>query len=325
VTADRRRPRSRRAAALPLALALLAGCATVPYDYDAAVEGPRILALRAGEEQVERGRPNAFLDGLGHYVLSLPSKLILLNWNVDDHDISAETEQSVREYLDANGLHQVKVRLNQYKPGDEWRRLGRNRDVNGFWRFTFGALTVISYTAFPGRAFGGDNYNPYTNTINLYSDDRAIALHEAGHAKDLAELRRFKGAYSALRVLPLVPLWQEAEATGDAIGWERERGGGDDERHAYRALYPAWGTYVGGEAARWIPGPAWLPYALAAAGAVPGHVAGWVRSAFVEDRPRPPPFSPAAPEPLAAEALPSGRPPPDEAPEPVAPSPHPGP
>jgi hypothetical protein len=286
-----------RASALPLALALLAGCASVPYEFRGDLEAPGTLALRAGEAQIERGRPNAFLDGLGHYVLSLPSKLILLNWRVDDHRISEETERALRQYLDENGLRSVKVRLNQYKPGDEWRRLGRNRDVNGFWRFTLGALAVASYTAFPGRAFGGDHYNPYTNTIHLYSNDRAIALHEAGHAKDLAAMRRFKGAYSALRVLPLVPLYQEAEATGDAIGYERERGNGADERHAYRALYPAWGTYVGGEVARWMPGPAWLPYALAAAGALPGHVVGWVRSAFVEDRPRPEPPAPEPAEP----------------------------
>lgn len=293
------------------ALALVAGCATVPYEFVDGIEGPGTLPLRSEEPQVERGRPHGFLDGLGHYVLSLPQKLILLNWHVDNHRISPETEESLRQYLEENDLQNVKVRLNQYKPGDEWRRLGRNRDINGFWRFTLGALTVISYTAFPQRAFGGDNYNPYTNTINLYSDDRAIALHEAAHAKDIAEMRRLKGAYSALRVLPIVPLFQEAEATGDAIGWERIRGGSDDEKHAYRTLYPAWGTYVGGEAARWIAGPSWIPYALAAAGAIPGHIVGWIRSAFVDERPRPEPPPTAAPAPQPEPGAPATEPLPD--------------
>ena len=43
---------------------------------------------------------------------------------------------------------------------------------------------AVFYTIFPGRVFGGDRYNPFTNTINLYSDHPSIALHEAAHAKD---------------------------------------------------------------------------------------------------------------------------------------------
>jgi len=42
-----------------------------PIDPDA----PRIV----------RGRPSAFLDGLNHYVLSLPTKLLLWDWQVLDH------------------------------------------------------------------------------------------------------------------------------------------------------------------------------------------------------------------------------------------------
>lgn len=269
-----------------LAVTFLAACATAPYEFGSGIESGGTLPLRPDELQMERGRPHRLLDGLGHYVLSLPSKLILLNWQVDNHAISAEIEQALCVYLEENDLLNTKIRLNQYAPGNEWSRLVRNRNINGFWRYTVGVLTVAVYTALPQRAFGGDNYNPFTNTVNLYSDDRAIALHEAGHAKDFAQ-RDAKGFYAALRILPLVPLFQEAKATGDAIGYERVLGGSDDEKHAYRALYPAYGTYLGGEAARWVAGPFWVPYALAAAGAVPGHVIGWVRSLFVPDRPAP--------------------------------------
>ena len=57
-------------------------------------------------------------------------------------------------------------------------------------------IANMFYTAFPERIFaafpfigGGDHYNPYTNTINIYSDHRAIVLHEGGHAKDFARRR----------------------------------------------------------------------------------------------------------------------------------------
>jgi NAD(P)-dependent dehydrogenase (short-subunit alcohol dehydrogenase family) len=270
---------------LPCSLAL--ACASAPYPYGSDLETELTLPLRPGEGQIERGRPHRLVDGLGHYLFSLPSKLLLLDWKVDNHDISTETEAGLREYLDANGLCNVKVRLNQYAPAGEWSRLARNREMPLAWRWTLGLYAVTMYTILPERVFaglfGGDHYNPYTNTISLYSDRRAIGIHEAGHAKDFARKRdrHWKGGYAALRLLPLVPLWQEGAATAEAIGWERAHGSGKDERSAYRRLYPAYATYVGGEIGRWYGG-FWVPYAAV----VPGHIAGWARSFAVEDRER---------------------------------------
>ena len=156
------------------------------------------------------------------------------------------------------------------------------------WRWTLGLMTVSTYTVLPERLlagiFGGDHYNPYTNTISLYSDSRAITIHEAGHSKDFAKKRNrhWKGVYAAIRLIPLVPLWQEAVATADAISWERAHGSSGEERAAYRALYPAYATYIGGEIGRWYGG-GWMPYAAA----VPGHIAGWTRSQAVRGRERP--------------------------------------
>jgi len=283
-------------------LPIFTACAAVPYVPGRNIEGPRTLRLRPGELQIERGRPNAFLDGVGHYVFSLPTKLLLWSWDVENHHISPETEAKLAKYLADNDLHLVKVRLNQYAPGGEWSRLVRNREINGFWRYTIGALTVTLYTILPGRVFAGllgsDNYNPYTNTINLYSDHPAIALHEAGHAKDFAQ-RKYKGFYGALRILPIVPLFQEGWATGDAIGYDRAMGSSSDEKADYKLLYPAYGTYVVGEGLRWISTP-WQ-YAIILAGVIPGHIIGRIKAARVEDH--------AAPRDLHAElpgAPPSG-------------------
>ena len=104
-------------------------CASTPYPYGRDLETDLSLKLRSGEEQIERGRPHKLIDGVGHYLFSLPAKLLLIDWRVDNHDISAGTEASLLEYLDANGLCNVKVRLNQYSPGGEWSRLVRNRPV----------------------------------------------------------------------------------------------------------------------------------------------------------------------------------------------------
>ena len=266
---------------------LLSGCATIPYRYGQDIEGMNMLKLVANETQIERGRPNKFVDSLGHYVLSLPSKIILLNWHIDNHHISPESEDRLKQYLVHNDLHNVKVRLNQFAPGAEWSRLFRNRSVGAGWRFTLGIISLLNYTIFPGRLFGGDEYNPYTNTIHLYSDHSAICLHEAGHAKDFSQ-RKYKGSYSAVRLLPLVPLYQEALATGDAIGYYRERGLIQEERNAYKVLYPAYGTYIGGEALWWVQWwvdlPPWIDYAVSFGASIPGHIIGRIKALSVHDQ-----------------------------------------
>jgi hypothetical protein len=222
------------------------------------------------------------VDGLGHYLFSLPSKLALLSWQVENHDVSPDTERALVEYLDVNQLCRVKVRVNQYAPGGEYRRLFRNRDVGGGWRYSLGLLSVTLYTIFPERVFGGDNYNPFTNTIHIYSDESAIALHEGGHAKDFAETT-YKGSYAALRLLPLVPLYQEGAATSDAVSYLRAEDP-PQEPEAYPLLWSAWGTYLAGEVTQWfVEGP--IVYAIVIPVAWIGRGVGTVHAALLPEPP----------------------------------------
>lgn len=261
-----------------LLLLASSGCAVVPYRYSGALENPQIWR---DTPQIETGRPNGFLDTVGN-IVSIPAKVLLLSTKVDNHRISPETSDVLAEYLQQNDLRNVKVRLNQYAPGGEWIRLFRNRTMNIGWRATLGVLTTAMYTAFPGRIFGGDNYNPFTNTINLYSDHPAIALHEAGHAKDFAE-RRHKGIYAASRMIPLVPLYQEAKATGDAVGYLRDQQSTREEKAAYKILYPAYGSYVGGEFLNLVPVGGDLSYLIQYGVTIPGHILGRLKAATVAD------------------------------------------
>lgn len=234
------------------------GCASAPY-LPARAEDDATLPLDPDDPRVERGRPQVVVDGLGHYLFSLPSKLALLSWHVENHDVSPETENALLEYLDVNQLCRVKLRVNQYAPGGEYRRLFRNRDVGAGWRYTLGLLSVTLYTIFPERVFGGDNYNPFTNTVHLYSDESAIALHEGGHAKDFAETTS-KGLYAAVRLLPIVPLYQEGVATADTVSYLRAEDS-PKEPNAYPLLWSAWATYFAGEVTQWfVEGP--IVYAI---------------------------------------------------------------
>jgi hypothetical protein len=239
--------------------------------------------LRDGSPQIQRGEPRKVIDAIG-WVVGIPSKIILWNRRVENHNISSQTEEELAEYLAVNGLDTVRVRLNQYRPGEDWRRLVHNNSVGAGWRYTFGTISVLGETIFPGRVFGGDHYNPFTNTIHLYSDVPAIALHEGGHAKDFAR-RKWKGTYAAVYILPLVPLYHESIASRDVIAYLETMGSTQQKADASRMLYPAYGTYVGSAAGEFFPG---LSTPLYVGGVIGGHVWGRINANRIEFDATPP-------------------------------------
>lgn len=219
--------------------------------------------------QIERGRPVWLLDTLGN-LLSLPKKLLLLlNPRVDSHRVSARTEESLQAFLAAHPevTKDVKVRINQWTPVGELKRLTENKRVEWYFR-VFPGIPVTLWSSLTGRVLGGDHYNPYTHTVHLFSDDPAIALHELGHAKDFAE-HPSPGLYAVGRLLPPVELTQEQIASDTAIQHLKDQKDRDGELHAYQALYPAFGTYGGAQTG--------LPYG-SYIGAGAGHILGlWQR------------------------------------------------
>src|SRR5438445_8892434 len=124
------------------ALVAIAGCAPQRalsrYNYGDAGNyyvSERLQAITG--DPIERGQSRPVLDGVG-WVFGIPSKIVLWDRRVDNHSVSLETEAAIAEYLAINDLTSVKVRLNQYAPGDEWRRLVANSAVGPGWRYTLG-------------------------------------------------------------------------------------------------------------------------------------------------------------------------------------------
>ena len=252
-----------RTACFVLVGVLLSGCAfTVPY----VGQGPH--------PQVTRGAPAPLVDTLGN-ILSLFDKLLLWNRHFNNHAISEATERSLIRYLEAKRLPVFRAtvyRLNQYAPLDDLRRLIHNHAMAWPYRLLLGVpTTILTDVLLPGRLFPwGDYFNPYTNVVHLYSDDAAIALHEAGHAYDFADFPH-RGTYALLRSVPFLDLYQEWQATDNAITYLIDIGDRPAEFHAYRTLWPAYGTYVGG----YLPIP--LPLVSSVAGALSGHLAGYFK------------------------------------------------
>ena len=62
-----------------------------------------------------------------------------------------------------------------------------------------------------------DNYNPYSDTVTMFSSDPAILRHELGHAQDFAS-RSYPIPYYMLRQkVPLLDLYQEGVASVKAV------------------------------------------------------------------------------------------------------------
>jgi len=253
-------------------LALQAGCTALTPLSPRAIQYDQMYAserLVDDQPQIERGQARPVLDAVG-WVFGIPDKILLWDRRVSNHSISSQTEVSIAEYLQQNELQTTRVRLNQYRPLDDWRRLIRNDSVGPLWRLTFGSFSVLGETLIPGRLFGGDHYNPYTDTIHIYSDVPAIALHEGGHAKDFAR-RRWKGTYAFLYTLPFVPLYHESIASSDVIAYLDSHGAPEDQAAAAKILYPSYGTYVGSAAGTALPS---LSAPLYYGSLISGHAVG---------------------------------------------------
>lgn len=252
--------------------ALAAGCASGPYQFgrgwpDAvcAASSPQNAAPQL---EITEGKPNEFVDGVG-WVLGIPGKLMLWDRRVNNHCVTPETTEAVAQYLQRNQINDACVRINQYAPGDEWVRLTTNHEVGAGWRYTLGTLSLVGYTLFPGRVFGGDRYNPYTNSVYIYSDVPALDLEPAAYAKDVHS-REYPGTYAFVNQLPLVSLWHETVNTQDALGYLQATGNREQQAEGIKILYPYYGSQMGGAVAGIVGGGMLAPIG----GAIVGHISG---------------------------------------------------
>lgn len=227
---------------------------------------------------IEVGSQAPVIDALG-WVFGIPRKVLLWDRRADSHDVSSSTVGEVAQYLDDRQLHDVKVRVNQYAPGGEWKRLVANKRVGAGWRYTVGTLSTLGYTLLPGRLFGRDHYNPYTNTLSVYSDAPALALAEAAYAKDVHQ-RKLPGTYATVQILPLVAMWHETLATDEVQQYVAIRGSKDELEDIRRQLYARYGMELGGAVSNILPdGSFAFPVVslFPAVGAAGGHAVAAVK------------------------------------------------
>jgi hypothetical protein len=224
-------------------------------------------AAPVSSPQFEYGVPYRVVDAVG-WTFGIPQKIILWDRRAVNHNVSPETARRVAQYVNDNALSDTKVRVNEYDPAGEWQRLITNKRVGAGWRYTFGAFGTLAYTLFPGRLFGADGYNPYTDTVYIYSDIPAVVEEQTAYAK-LVHARSYPGTYVALTSLPIVRLWPEKQAKDDVLNYTAANGSSAERAAAIHAMYPEYGAEIASEATRFVPGG----ILLTAAGAGLGHAA----------------------------------------------------
>ncbi|MEO0531849.1 MAG: hypothetical protein AAF266_14935, partial [Planctomycetota bacterium] len=212
------------------------------------------------------------------WVIGVPSKLMLLDPRADNHDVSAATVSEATDFLAEKEVDGVMVRVNQYDPLGEWRRLATNDRIGLPWRATLGTLYTLGYSVLPGRLIGGDWYNPFTDTVHVYSDVPALAMEQAAQAYD-SHQKSHPGLYSAVGLLPLVGLVHEARSKEVVFEHLDETGTVEEQAEARRVLQPQLGREVGGQAAVLLPQADAL---LSLGGAAVGHVVGRYQASQIE-------------------------------------------
>ena len=221
---------------------------------------------------VEYGSRRPVLDVAG-WVVGIPRKLLMLDSRVDNHRVSGETVDKVTDYMARKDLESVKLRVNQWDPIGEWQRLVSNDRVAPGWKYTFGTLHHLRYTFMPGRLFGRDEYNPFTNTVSIYSDVPTLGMVESAYAHDVRQ-RNNRGAYASLQSLPLVAMWHETLATDDVLRYTALYGTPEEIAKARRILYSRYGSELGGEIGGVVSGAD----ALKVIGAGVGHLSALRRN-----------------------------------------------
>lgn len=259
-----------------IVLLLATGCATSSYRYGR-FHPQEPDGVASEPVAVEYGKPHKVLDKLG-WLVGLPERVFTLNPKASNHEVSPETVDKLRTYLEENDLGDVLVSVNDYDPKGQWRRLRENDRINPFWRYTAGTMSWLGYTLIPYRVFGGDEYNPFTNCLNVTSDVPALVLAEAAYAKDIHS-QSLPGSYGAMSYLPVLSLVRRVRGANDVLAYARVQEDWESEKEAYPILYARIGSTAFEPASDLIPvvGPF-----VAVGGAVVGQATGRTVTAILE-------------------------------------------
>jgi hypothetical protein len=180
-------------------------------------------------------------------------------------------------YLDDNGLKGLFIDVREYNPRQQWQRLVDNNRVSPVWKYTLGATYQVGYSILPGRAFGYDRYDPFTNTLSINSARPCNSLFTAGYVKKIYD-QRYPGTYVAANLLPIMPLIRDTSIANDVLTYSHVQQEWQLKHELYPLIYGRLGGDIVSQATSLIPSMAYMPFymspLLTRAGRVVGRVTG---------------------------------------------------
>ena len=185
--------------------------------------------------------------------------------------------KTASDYLDANGLQGINIDVREYNPSEQWSRLRNNRRIAPFWKYTGGTMCHLGYCLLPGRVFGYDKYNAYTNTLSINSTSPSRAIAQAGYVKKIYD-QRYPGTYIAANLLPVFPLFRDMSVTSDVLTYAKVNEDLPLEKQLLPEAYGRLGGDMVSQATFFIPSSTYVPFyvtpLLSGAGSAVGSVTG---------------------------------------------------
>lgn len=221
-----------------IAALLVSGCATTNTPASAIPE-----RLQLGVAKFEYGVAHKALDR-AEWIVGIPGRIFVYFGAKERSRVpSPETSDRIADYLEHNQLADTAIYVHHYDPVGQFRRLQANDRMSPVWRYSLGTMSVVSYTIMPCRVFGMNTYNPYTNSLQVNSDDAVAILEQAAQAKDVYSHAQ-PGTYAAVTSLPFISLYPSRKAVVEVREYAKQDRDWELELAAYRDLYPSYASNV---------------------------------------------------------------------------------
>ena len=178
-------------------------------------------------------------------------------------------------------LVSTKVRINQYDPIGEWRRLGANKEVGAGWRYTVGAFDTLIYTRAARPPVRRRPIQPlYGQRLHLFR--HSLPRPGTSVVRQTRPCSPAPGNLCRTHLAAGRATWPEKQSKNDVLDYTLAYGTAAQQQEATRVLYAEFGAEVGGQASMFLGSN--LPLTLAGAGI--GHVAARYKEMT---EPEPPP------------------------------------
>jgi len=200
------------------------------------------MSDEGNEIQIIHGKGDPLEQSFGRVNSVVTNSLILgtpkASFQSPTKELAAELKEKLKE-TKTNG--KIEVYLGHSPFFRELKRLfHRDRRANFFLRMGLGLPSILKGSLIQNKLMRSDHYNPLTETVHVYHPNKAVALHEIGHALDF-DKAKYPGLKTFGGILPPIRLKQEWVASRNAMKYLDKK----EQHEASKILEPAFSSYVG--------------------------------------------------------------------------------